>query len=175
MKPKLHYFSIAAVFFFAYSYIFLAYFYFQHNEKTLAPTIENILPRSAEKVTRIIDGDTFEIEGGIKVRLIGVDTPEMKNKNKTIDCFASEAKKKTEELLTGKEVVLEKDVSETDKYGRLLRYVYVGDKMINNLLVLEGYARISTFPPDVKYKDLFLESERSARNAKAGLWSSCKI
>jgi len=122
----------------------------------------------------VIDGDTFEIEGGIKVRLIGIDTPEMKNKNKTTDCFAIEAKKKIESLISGKEVILEKDVSETDKYGRLLRYVYLGDKMINETLVKEGYAKISTFPPDVKFKDVFLASERQARETQAGLWQSCK-
>jgi len=86
----------------------------------------------------VIDGDTFEINGGIKVRLIGIDTPEMKNKNRTIDCFATEAKQKVESLLNGKEVVLVKDVSETDKYGRLLRYVYLGDEMIKKLKWVSG-------------------------------------
>jgi micrococcal nuclease len=76
-------------------------------------------------------------------------------------------------LIADKEVVLAKDVSETDKYGRLLRYVYLEDKFVNNIMMKEGYARISTFPPDVKFKDQFLTSEREARDAKVGLWSAC--
>jgi micrococcal nuclease len=132
------------------------------------------LIKSTEKVSRVIDGDTFEIEGGIKIRLIGMDTPEMKNKNRTIDCYAIEAKKRLESLIADKEVVLAKDVSETDKYGRLLRYVYLEDQFVNNTMIKEGYARISTFPPDVKFKDQLLTSERQARETGAGLWSACK-
>ncbi|KKT42805.1 MAG: Nuclease-like protein [Microgenomates group bacterium GW2011_GWC1_44_37] len=132
------------------------------------------IDKSTEKVVRIIDGDTFEINGGIKVRLIGIDTPEMKNRNMTIDCFALEAKQKLESLLVGKEVFLIKDVSETDKYGRLLRYAFLGDEMINDTLVKGGYAKISTFPPDVKFKDQLLVSERQARESNSGLWSTCE-
>ena len=140
---------------------------------SIEKTIEQIKP-STEKVVRVVDGDTFEIEGGIKVRLIGVDTPEMKNKNKTIDCFALEAKNKLTSMISGKDVVLVKDVSETDKYGRLLRYVYLGDEFVNDSLVKEGFARIATFPPDVKYHDVFLQSEKEARDTNSGLWAACK-
>ncbi len=163
--------------FFIGTYLYFLSFYLTSSSTSqpLPLSVEKIeLIKSTEKVVRIIDGDTFEIEGGIKVRLIGVDTPEMKNKNKTIDCFAQEAKQKMEKLLNGREVVLEKDVSETDRYGRLLRYVYLGDEMINDTLVRDGYAKIATFPPDVKFKDQFLASERLAREAKSGLWSACK-
>jgi len=166
--------------FFVTSYAYLLGFYLDHPLVVYAPVTNNPDPitssatKSTEKVIRVIDGDTFEINGGIKVRLIGVDTPEMKNKNKTVDCFAQEAKRKLETLIGGEEVVLVKDVSETDKYGRLLRYVYLGDEMINDTLIKEGYARISTFPPDVKFKDQFLANERRAREANSGLWSACK-
>lgn len=159
------------------SYVYLFYFYVsEHSSRTvLAPSGQEIAPaKSTEKVTRVIDGDTFEINGGIKVRLIGVDTPEMKSKNKTVDCFAAEATKRLGSLIQGKEVRLEKDVSETDRYGRLLRYVYIGNQMINDTLVKEGYAKISTFPPDVKFKDQFIASERRARDSKSGLWQACK-
>lgn len=171
MSQTKRFLSIFLIFFFIGTYFYLFSFYF--NERNSVSTLPQV-SQSTEKVSRVIDGDTFEIQGGIKVRLIGVDTPEMKNKNKTIDCFAAEATKKTQSLLTGKEVILEKDVSETDKYGRLLRYVYIGDEMVNDKLVKEGYAKISTFPPDVKFKDVFLASERLAREAKAGLWQACK-
>lgn len=159
------------------TYIFLLSFYLSHLDgrgTSLNQVSQTERAKSTEKVSRVIDGDTFEIQGGIKVRLIGVDTPEMKNKNKTLDCFAAEATKKTQSLLTGKEVVLEKDVSETDKYGRLLRYVYVGGEMVNDTLVKKGYAKIATFPPDVKNAQIFLASEKMARENKAGLWQACK-
>lgn len=175
-KPAnlLHVFLIA---FLVTTYVFLLSFYISHRDKRYSDLNQVSLTepaKSTEKVSRVIDGDTFEIQGGIKVRLIGIDTPEMKNKNKTIDCFALEAKKKAEDLLTNKEVVLEKDVSETDRYGRLLRYVYLNGEMINDTLVKDGFAKISTFPPDVKNAQIFLASERMAREAKAGLWQACK-
>jgi micrococcal nuclease len=173
-------FNIILVFLFTFllsSYIYLISFYYSHqnnpsSQSEVAKVSESI--KSTEKVVRVIDGDTFVIEGDIRVRLIGMDTPEMKNKNKTIDCFAQEATNKLTSLISGKGVVLVKDVSETDKYGRLLRYVYLGDEMINDTLVKEGYARIATFPPDVKYVNQFLQSEKLAREGNLGLWSKCK-
>jgi micrococcal nuclease len=170
-------FLIALFTFFLSSYIYLISFYYSHqhtNQYPVESTKVIELVKSTEKVVRVVDGDTFEIEGGIKVRLIGMDTPEMKNKNKTIDCFAQEAKDKLTSLISGKDVVLVKDISETDKYGRLLRYAYLEDEMINNTLVEDGFAKIATFPPDVKYKDTFLASERQAREENVGLWSACK-
>ncbi len=124
------------------------------------------------KVTKVIDGDTIEIEEGQRVRYIGIDTPETVHPNEPIECFGVEASNKNKELVLGKNVSLEKDVSETDKYGRLLRYVWVGDLMVNEYLVREGYAQSSTYPPDVKYQDRFVEAQRKAREESKGLWSS---
>lgn len=124
------------------------------------------------KVTRVIDGDTIELENGKRLRYIGIDTPEISGTNP--DCYAREAYERNKELVEGKEVKLEKDVSETDKYGRLLRYVYVGDTMINEKLVKEGFASVYTYPPDVKYQDRFIQVQEEARNNNVGLWSSCK-
>lgn len=137
------------------------------SESNPEPTKEE---RKTYKVTRVIDGDTLEIEGGQRVRFIGVDTPELSG---TQECFAREAYDKTKELIEGKEVYLEKDVSETDRYGRLLRYIYLGDEFINETLVKEGYANASTYPPDVKYQDKFRLAEQEARNKNKGLWASC--
>ncbi len=114
------------------------------------------------QVVRVIDGDTIEvsIEGKIdRVRYIGMDTPE------TGEWMAPEATAKNEELVGGKVVGLEKDVSETDRYGRLLRYVWVGDRMVNAELLWLGCAQVSTYPPDVKYVDCFLRLQREAREA----------
>lgn len=77
--------------------------------------------------------------------------------------------------MEGKSVRLGIDVSETDRYGRLLRYVFVDDQFISEILVREGYANTATFPPDVKYQELFLEAEREARENNRGLWSICGV
>jgi micrococcal nuclease len=76
-------------------------------------------------------------------------------------------------LVLGKEVRLEKDVSETDKYGCLLRYVYIGNDFINEELVKGGSAKVEPVPPDVKFKKEFLESEKNAKALNLGLWGNC--
>lgn len=132
-------------------------------------------------VTRVIDGDTVEIEiEGIpyRVRFIGINTPESTTR---IEPYGQEASNFTKEYLTGKTVYLEKDVSETDIYGRLLRYIWleppkeitdeeIRTKMFNAILVLEGYAEVATFPPDVKYQEYFIKYEQEAREKNLGLW-----
>jgi micrococcal nuclease len=117
---------------------------------------------------RVIDGDTIELITGEKVRYLGVNTPEVKT------CFGDEATKKNKELVELKTVKLEKDISNEDKYGRRLRYVYVGDVFVNDELVKQGFANVATYPPDVKFAGQFLESEKYARENKLGLWNTCK-
>ena len=133
---------------------------------TITPTPK---PTNMFKVKRVIDGDTLVLEDDTKVRLIGINAPE------SDVCFASEATDIAIELLEGKEVTLEKDISDKDKYDRLLRYVYLNDLLVNEYLVGEGYAQVATYPPDVKYKDVFITAEKSARDNKSGLWSSCPV
>lgn len=116
------------------------------------------------KVRFVIDGDTFILSDGRKVRLIGIDTPERWQP------YYSEAKRRMMELVFGKEVELVRDVRDVDKYGRLLRYVYVGDEFVNLKMMEEGYARVLTIPPDVKYSELFVDAERGAQKEKLGLW-----
>lgn len=128
------------------------------------------------KVLRVVDGDTFKVTHNgqeVSVRMIGVDTPESVHpdaeKNTEFGKLASEF---TKSKLEGKTVKLVKDVSEKDMYGRLLRYVYLEDgTFYNELLVKEGYAKVSTYPPDVKYADVFVEAERYARENNKGLWA----
>lgn len=86
--------------------------------------------------------------------------------------FGPEASEANRQLVEGKTVRLEKDVSETDQYGRLLRYVYVGDLMVNEELLRQGLAQVSTYPPDVKYVERFLEVQRQAQAAGVGMWGS---
>lgn len=133
------------------------------------------------RVTSVIDGDTIEIEGGKKVRYIGIDTPETKHPTKGVQCYGLEASQKNMELVDGKLIRMQKDVSETDRYGRLLRYVWLVNEnatdsaglFVNDYLVREGYAVASTFPPDVMYSRQFIEAARVAREGNKGLWKSC--
>ncbi len=126
-------------------------------------------------VTRVIDGDTIEIEGGERVRYIGIDTPETVDPRKPVQCFGVEASNKNNELVEGKMVRLEKDVTDRDKYNRLLRYVYVGDTFINLELVKQGFAYSYSYPPDIKYQDQFVKAQKEAQKAKRGLWNACPV
>lgn len=133
-------------------------------------------------VRRVVDGDTIEIEseGQVKaVRLIGINTPETVDPRRPVQCFGVEASNETKKLLTGTSVRMEKDVSETDRYGRLLRFIYLtlsdGSVLfVNDYLVREGFAHASTFPPDVAMSNQFKLAETQARENKKGLWGSCQ-
>ena len=133
----------------------------------------NKAENNSVKVTRVVDGDTIEIEGGEKVRYIGIDTPETVDPRKTVQCFGVEASKKNKELVEGKMVRLEKDITNKDKYNRLLRYIYVGDTFINLELVKQGFAYSYSYPPDIKHQDQFMKAQEEAREAKRGLWNAC--
>lgn len=136
------------------------------------------------RVKRVIDGDTLQIETGERVRLIGIDTPEMhisdklyrdsqrtKQDIRTIQELGRRAYEFIRNLVEGKRVSLEFDVEKYDKYGRLLAYVYLKDgTFVNAKIVEEGYASLLTIPPNVKYADLFLRLYQEARQNQRGLW-----
>ena len=115
-------------------------------------------------VKTVIDGDTITLTTGEKVRLIGIDTPERG------DDLYEEAREHLRSLIEGKNLELHKDISQTDRYGRLLRHVYIDDLWINQKMIEDGYARMVTFAPDVAHVKAFTEAERSARDAERGLW-----
>jgi micrococcal nuclease len=126
-------------------------------------------------VTRVVDGDTIRVEiDGVeyRVRYIGIDTPETVDPRRPVGCFGKEASERNRELVEGRTVGLEKDVSETDSFDRLLRYVWVENQMINSTLVQEGYALASTYPPDVRYSGQFAANQVQAREASRGLWGA---
>ncbi len=130
------------------------------------------------KVIRIVDGDTIVVSIGgknVKVRYIGMDTPEDVDPNKPVEPMSREAAAANDMLVTGKTVVLEKDVSETDRYGRLLRYVWlhIGSTwtLVNLELVRQGFASAVSYPPDVKYDDVFASAEGAAQSSLVGLWA----
>lgn len=123
-------------------------------------------------VVNIVDGDTIDviINGqNFRVRYIGIDTPERG------DNFYEQATTLNQELVYNKKVLLVKDVSETDRYGRILRYVFVGNTFVNYELVRQGYALAYTYPPDVACSDFFVSAQSQAQSSNAGLWASTPI
>ena len=135
-------------------------------------------------VKRSVDGDTLVLSDGERVRLIGIDTPEVHESEKlyrdsrrsgqdirTIQALGRRSWDFTKSLVEGKPVRLEFDVEKRDKYGRLLAYVYLEDgQFVNAEIVCQGYASLMTYPPNVKYEDLFLKLYQEARENKRGLW-----
>lgn len=118
-------------------------------------------------VVQVIDGDTIVIEGGERVRYIGVDTPELEPNPAQ---FAREARDLNRSLVEGKRVVLEKDISDRDRFGRLLRYVYVGRVLVNAELVREGAAVALPYPPDTRYQGCLSAVQREAVADRRGVW-----
>jgi micrococcal nuclease len=131
------------------------------------------------KITKVVDGDTMHVvfneAGKVKeetIRLLLVDTPESVDPEKPVQPFALDASKYAKDTLSDKDVKLEIDVSERDKYGRLLCYLYIGDKMFNEMLLENGYARVAyVFPPNVKYVDKFREIQKTAQLKGINIWS----
>ncbi|MGO3018235.1 MAG: thermonuclease family protein [Anaerococcus sp.] len=153
-------------------------------EKSIESKEESIAYKKAT-VTRVVDGDTIEVSDGkstYKLRLIGVNTPETVHPNKDVEFFGKEASDFTKEKLTDSTIYLEKDVSDTDRYQRYLRYVWlekpssnpsedeIKEKMFNAILVKDGYAYASSYQPDVKYQELFNKLQRQAEESNTGLW-----
>ena len=150
---------------------------------------------SYAKVTEVIDGDTIKLETGETVRYLEVNSPEiwkMENDSwvKTQECFSEEAKKANEELVLGKTVKLEKDVSDKDKYGRLLRYIWLCNspsperrgegevfpacQFINLDLVKTGFASSMIIKPDTKFAKEIIGAEKEAKDNNLGLWKNCQ-
>lgn len=127
------------------------------------------------RVTRVIDGDTIEIEGEQLVRYIGMDTPELREKKfdrweYRPQPYAKEARALNYKLVSGQQIRLEFDVVKKDKYGRLLAYVYKDKIFINREIIRQGYAVLLTIPPNIKYVDLFKSALKQARQHRRGIW-----
>ena len=123
------------------------------------------IPRTFENVTDVVDGDTFTLDSGERVRLIGVDTPEMGEE------YYAEATEHLTALILNKQVELEGDVSNRGHYGRLLRYVWIDGMMVNEELVRSGLAESKHYSPDTKYQDILDEAEVKAHDSRLGIWS----
>lgn len=141
-----------------------------------ADCVPNTTPQTG-MVVSVTDGDTIKVrldaDGLVyPVRYIGMDTPESTIQHEP---YGKEASEKNSEFVSGKRVTLFKDVSETDKYNRLLRYVFVDGLFVNYELVRQGFANAATYPPDVSCADLFREAEAYARDNSLGLWASLPV
>jgi micrococcal nuclease len=128
------------------------------------------------KIVKVVDGDTMNVLLDKKqetIRLLLVDTPETVHPQKPVEPFGPEASKFAKDtLLSGQDVKLEIDVSERDKYGRLLCYLWINDKLFNEMLLEKGLARVAyVYPPNIKYVDQFREIQKKAQNSGVGIWS----
>lgn len=124
-------------------------------------------PLDKALVQRVVDGDTIVLASGERVRYVGMDTPEV---TEAPEFFGPEATEANLRLVAGRRVRLERDVSDLDKFDRLLRYVYVDGVMVNAELVREGFAMALAYPPDTRYATCLAGLEKEARQAGRGLW-----
>ncbi len=136
-------------------------------ESTVSKQIEN---KENEQenfsiVTFVVDGDTVEIKNGNRIRLIGIDSPERG------ESFYNESRNALEDMVLNKKVRLEKDISDTDRYNRLLRYIFIDGVFINKEMVRQGYATAYPYEPDTTYKNEFSLVEKDAKLSKIGIWS----
>lgn len=145
------------------------------------------LPRDVKKaqVHKIVDGDTIEVvyppdDWWYKIRLIGIDAPESVKPDTPVECFGKEASRRLAEITpVGATVYLERDVSDKDQYGRLLRHIWVVDDatgqafLVSELLVRGGYVDARHYPPDDRYDGRLAKAELAAKHEHAGLWGAC--
>lgn len=189
MKRVFYLIVLGIIYFFVYPYV-------PHKsseinnikgEKTFATPAPSYIPSTIPTqvsdlsfylVVRVVDGDTIQVDiNGTKetVRLIGVDTPEVVDPRKPVQCFGRQASEFTKQNLTGKKVRLESDPtqSDRDKYHRLLRYVYLEDgTLFNKLLIEQGFAHEYTYQSNpYKFQLEFKNAEKEARENKKGLWA----
>jgi micrococcal nuclease len=139
------------------------------GQQTAAEISEDI---ESPIVTKVLDGDTVEIADGRRIRYIGINAPP---KDK---CFAAQATAENSQLVLGKTIRLEKDTSNRDRSGHLLRYVYVEDAtgqeiFLNDYLVRQGFARVLSTPPDLRFERQFNAAADEAKFQRRGLWGQC--
>jgi micrococcal nuclease len=153
--------------------------YFSHYDRprSVQQNSEEISTSTLYPVTDVLDGDTIKVKLGDHeetLRLLGINTPEVDSKYRTLQCWGPEASKETKQKLTGASVRIESDPSQSlrDKYDRMLVYVFLDDGTnFNQQLIEEGFAQEYTYAGTYKYQKEFKVSESKARNNKLGLWS----
>ena len=127
-------------------------------------------------VSHVYDGDTFKTDRGEKIRLLGINTPEMARDDHPGQPLANRAKKELESLILGKLVRLEFDQDQHDKYDRLLAHIYLRDgRWINARMIENGMAHVYTFAPNFRYSVELLIKERQSRDEKRGIWGTSRF
>ena len=144
------------------------------------PHIPIPVPTGYERVAHVADGDTITLENGEKVRYIGIDADELRETEGKSTCYGNQAKAANEALVLGRDVRLVPDKTNRDRYGRLLRYVFVKDangteQFVNELLVLMGAARSYPYKPDTAKQDILERAQNTAIQNVAGLWEACNV
>ncbi len=163
-NPKQNIFAIIT--FFTTSLLIFAFY---------SPVFSKGLPHSG-RVVAVFDGDTIMLEGGIKVRYLGIDAPEIAHDDKPADCYGPEAKLYNHRLVYGKTVILKYDREKIDRHGRLLAYVYLpGGKCVNAELIRRGYAFVFRRPEGFKKLIRFLRLQNQAMLEKRGMWGHCRV
>ncbi len=144
-----------------------------------ASITQAVLGVSAQ-VTNVVDGDTIDVSFDNtkeRVRLLGINTPETVDPKVPVECFGPQASAETKSLLTGKQVTLVSDSSQSDrdKYGRLLRYIFLPDGTdIDLFLIEQGFAREYTYQSAYEYQAEFKAAQTLAKTQGKGLWGACK-
>jgi micrococcal nuclease len=122
-------------------------------------------------VAAVLDGDTIGLDNGERVRYLGVDTPELQHERSAEQAFAREAAERNQQLVRGKTVLLEADAEDRDRYGRLLRHVWLGDELVPLALIREGLGFTQVNPPNSKHREALEAAQSEARAAGRGVWS----
>ncbi len=139
-------------------------------------------PIERAEVLRVVDGDTIVVRIGMReerVRYIGLDAPELANQDtgSSAECGGEEARTANERLVAGEGVALERDVNDRDRFGRLLRHVWLdqgGWRLVGRELVETGAVEARSYPPDTT-RDAELDvAERRARDRELGIWGTCR-
>jgi micrococcal nuclease len=132
---------------------------------------ESPAPPQAALVVRIVDGDTLVLAGGAKVRVLGIDAPEMERDGRPADFLAHKAKAVLSGLTLNRKIDLTYDRLRYDHYGRLLAYLWLPDHtLVNAELVRQGLARVYFFTPNLRYQKVLLEAQQEAIEAQRGVW-----
>lgn len=149
-----------------------------HTGKTVHSSVAADGVRQSGTVVRVVDGDTAVVRIGgrnMRVRFLGVDTPESVKRGHPVECFAREASAFTKHNLEGRRVIVESDLSQDtyDRYGRLVGYVWVRNVLFNERIIREGYGFEYTYKGvPYRYQREFKEAEQDARIHSRGLWST---
>ncbi len=140
---------------------------------TARPTADLPPVGQSIRVSRVIDGDTIELEGGFRIRLLGVNTPETKHPDRPPEPWGLAAENYTRSRVEGREISLEFDQERLDQYRRILAYVYTADgAMLNEEMIRQGLSpAVTSFPIRSDRKRLFTNAEAAAKSAQRGIWS----